>query len=308
MPLLQPKIIVAGGTGFMGGALCTYLVSEGYRVIVLTRQHQTDSEGIHYVKWDGKTQGSWVQHLEGAKAVINLCGRSVDCRYNEKNRQAIYDSRLLPTEAIGRAIGNCVNPPDVWINASTATYYRHAQDKPMTEREGERGEGFSVDVATKWEEAFYRPDLPDTRRVALRTAIVLGRQGGALPVMIRLARLGLGGRQGSGHQMVSWIHIEDFCRSVVFLVQNSKAEGGYNLAAPGPMTNAELMHKLTKLYGPGWGISTPELMLKAGAVLIGTETELVLKSRWVIPERLQEEGFTFLYPDIGPALSELKAS
>ncbi|MFA0963978.1 TIGR01777 family oxidoreductase [Roseivirga sp. BDSF3-8] len=303
--MLPPKVIIAGGTGFMGTALSRHLTNCRYRIIVLTRRHQTDKEGIRYVKWDGKSTGVWAEHLEGASAVINLCGRSVDCRYTEQNKQAIYNSRIEPTQTLGQAIKACENPPEVWINGSTATYYRHAMDRPMTEEAGERGEGFSVDVATKWEEAFYMPDLPYTRRVALRTAIVMGMEGGALPVMIRLARAGLGGRQGSGRQIVSWVHIEDFCRSVAFLINCKHAEGGYNVASPAPIPNAILMKKLANKFGPGFGLPAPKTLLEFGAYFIRTETELVLKSRWVLPKRLQEEGFTFHHADMDAALSTM---
>ena len=293
---MKTKIVIAGGTGFVGQYLTKKFTASGYEVVVISRN---------------KNQASWdntfliTEALENAAMLINLAGKSVDCRYNEKNKKEIYDSRIDTTKILGNAIGNCKNPPPIWINSSTATIYRHAEDRPMTESAGEIGTGFSVNVATNWEKAFFDFKLPQTRQVALRMAIVLGSSGGVIKPLKNLVRFGLGGKQGSGKQMFSWIHIEDLFRTIIFVQQHNEVSGVLNTAAPNPVSNKNLMQSLRKHMGVAFGLPAPVWLLKMGAVLIKTETELILKSRWVIPERLSAAGFQFQFPDMDIALKQI---
>lgn len=293
---MKQKIVIAGGTGFVGKYLTEKFISSGYDVIVISRQ-------ANHVNWDNIS--AITVALENAEMLINLAGKSVDCRYNKKNRQEIFDSRVNTTKALGNAILQCKNPPALWINSSTATIYRHAQDRPMTESAGDIGTGFSVNVATNWEKAFFNFKLSNTRQVALRMAIVLGKDGGVVKPIKNLVRFGLGGKQGKGNQMFSWIHIEDLYRCIAFLQQHQELTGVFNTSAPNPVTNKNLMQVFRFKMKIPIGLPAPEWLLKFGAILIKTETELILKSRWVIPERLLQAGFNFQYSTIDAALEDI---
>lgn len=293
---MKNKIVIAGGTGFIGGYLCRKFNDLGYAVVVISRQPQ-------HVSWDNPAEIKAA--LENAEMLINLAGKSVDCRYNEKNKKEIFNSRIDTTRALGKALLLCENPPKLWINSSTATIYRHAEDRPMTERAGEIGTGFSVNVATNWEKTFFDFELPGTRQVALRMAIVLGKEEGVMRPLKNLVEFGLGGKQGSGNQMFSWIHIEDLFNVILYLQKNNNLIGVFNTSAPNPVTNDMLMHSLRKKMGIRIGLPTPVWLLKMGALFIKTETELVLKSRWVVPERLLQSGFTFSYPTLNDALNNI---
>lgn len=293
---MKKKIVIAGGTGFVGQYLQKRFTAAGYEVIIISRQQS-------HVNWDNKTL--IIETLEKAEMLINLAGKSVDCRYNKKNKKEIYDSRIDTTKILGEAVCSCKNPPPLWINSSTATIYRHAEDRPMTESAGEIGSGFSVDVATNWEKSFFNFSLPFTRQVALRMAIVLGKDGGVIKPLKNLVRFGFGGKQGNGKQMFSWIHIEDLFRIITFVQQNNKLSGVLNTAAPNPVSNKTLMQLLRKNMGMAFGLPAGVWLLKMGAVIIQTETELILKSRWVIPERLSEAGFQFQYPYMDKALKNI---
>ena len=290
------KIIIAGGTGFTGKYLTQKFIESGYEVIIISRQP-------NHINWNNLT-GINVS-LENAEMLINLAGKSVDCRYNEKNKKEIFDSRIITTKILGEAILQCKNPPPLWINSSTATIYRHAQDRPMTESTGEIGIGFSVNVATNWEKSFFDFKLKNTRQVALRMAIVLGKNGGVVQPIKNLVRFGLGGKQGNGNQMFSWIHIEDLFGIIIFMQQHNELCGVYNTAAPNPVTNKTLMQVFRMNRKMPVGLPTPKWLLKIGAVFIKTETELVLKSRWVIPENLLQAGFVFKYKTIDEALKNI---
>ena len=237
--------------------------------------------------------------------LINLAGKSVDCRYNEKNKKEIYDSRINTTKELGNAIFKCKQPPVLWINSSTATIYRHAEDKAMTESNGEIGSGFSVDIATAWEKCFFDFALKNTRQVALRMAIVLGKEGGVVHPLKNLVKFGLGGKSGNGNQMFSWIHLEDVFRIIQFVWENKNINGVINTAAPNPETNSRFMKKFRKYMNRQFGLSTPKWLLEIGAVIIKTETELILKSRWVIPERLLNAGFQFKYATLDETLFDI---
>lgn len=257
------------------------------------------------VEWDGETQEDWTTEIEGSDAVINLAGRSVNCRYNERNRRIIRESRVRSTYVLGESISKCNQQPKVWLNSSTATIYRHAEDRPMDEEVGEIGTGFSVGVATDWERALNNTETPNTRKVALRTAMVMGPgKGGPYDAYRSLVKHGLGGKMGNGNQMVSWVHIDDLARAIEFLIE-SDLEGPVNIAAPGPMNNRAFMRTIAESYGKRIALPSPVWMLKLGALLLGTETELPLKSLWVIPTRLTEAGFKFHFDNWSEAAKEL---
>lgn len=297
------KIVIAGGTGFLGECLVNFYKNKRKDIVILSRR-PVNIENARVFQWDAENQGAWSNELEGVEAVINLCGKSVDCRYTEKNKALIYSSRINPTLAIGRAIENCKNPPKVWINSSSATVYRHSPDKPMDEETGEIGEGFSVDVCQKWEEAFNSFRLPNTRRVIARIAIVLGKKGGALQPLTNLVRLGMGGHQGPGNQMMSWLHEDDFTGMIDYLV-NNPLSGIVNLASPKPVNNKQFMKSIRIAVGVTMGLPTPAWLLEIGARIIKTETELVLKSRYVVPKRFLNAGYSFQFTDVDTALKDL---
>lgn len=290
------KIVLAGGTGFIGEYFLEEFTKLGYRVEIISRNPS-------YISWNNIDR--IVDALENSEALINLAGKSVNCRYNDKNKHEILHSRLETTNILGEAIKTCKNPPQVWMNSSTATIYRHAEDRPMTETNGEIGTGFSVDVATAWEKAFFSFDLANTRQIALRTAIVLGKNGGVITPYKYLTRFGLGGIQGKGNQQFSWIHIEDLYQIVLFLMERNDLDGIFNCSAPNPVTNKELMTLLRNQMNVPFGLPAPKWMLEIGAILIRTETELVLKSRWVIPERLHQTGFQFTFPSLQQTLKDI---
>jgi len=290
------KIVIAGGTGFIGQYFAKRFEEEGYEVVHISRKAE-------HVNWEDRN--GMVAALEGADILINLAGRTVDCRYNEKNKQEILLSRTKTTSLLGEALLECKQAPELWLNSSTATIYRHAEDRAMTEADGEIGTGFSVSVAKAWEEMFFSFDLPHTRQVALRIAIVLGSNGGVIAPYLNLVQYGLGGYQGSGKQMFSWIHVEDLFSIVQFVNEHKELSGAVNCAAPNPVTNKELMRGFRKVTQRKFGLPMPKWLLKLGAFMIGTETELVLKSRWVLPERLLNSGFEYKYPLLQKALEDV---
>jgi uncharacterized protein (TIGR01777 family) len=306
---LPDKVILAGGTGFLGKLLARRFACRGVEAVVLSRHAETRIDGARVVPWDGSQAGAWMSELEGSNLVVNLCGRSVNCRYNAANRRVIYASRLEPTRALGEAIGQCSRPPQLWINASSATIYRHAEDREMTETGGEIGEGFSVDVCQRWESVFNEARTPHTRKVALRTAMVLGHDGNSVfPTLARLVRFGLGGPLGSGRQFVSWLHEADFLGIIDWIWSHDELMCPVNACAPHPVTNRELMAVLRKAHGMPVGLPATRLMLEAGAWILGTETELVLKSRRVAPARLLASGYRFQFPRLAEAIADLVES
>jgi uncharacterized protein (TIGR01777 family) len=305
------RIVLAGGSGFVGQFLAPWLCKAGHEVVVLTRSPKADSGKIRQVAWDGKTTGPWARELEGAQAVINLAGQSVNCRYHARNRRLMMDSRLDSTRILGEAITRCQNPPRIWLNASTATIYKHTFG-PAWNEDGEIGstaeakDEFSIEIATAWEREFAKANTPATRKVALRSAMVLGHGSNSVfPVMRRLVRLGLGGKLASGRQFVSWIHEIDFCRAIDWLLAQEEFNGVVNLAAPNPLTNVDMMRALRKACGVPIGLPASRWMLEVGAFVLRTETELLIKSRRVVPGRLLAGGFEFRFPEIGGAFEDL---
>jgi uncharacterized protein (TIGR01777 family) len=307
------KIVISGGSGQVGRLLARRMHADRHEVVVLSRKR---AETLwRTVGWDARTLGDWKQELEGADAVINLTGRSVNCRYNAANRQAILDSRVQSTRIIGAAITGAQCPPRVWLQASTATIYSHRYDAPNDEKTGLLGGAepnapdtwrFSIDVARAWERALEEAQTPQTRKVALRSAMTMtADREGIFDTVLRLVRFGLGGRAGDGRQYVSWIHGEDFVRAIYWLIENDSVAGPVNLSAPHPLPNAEFMRAIRQAWGIPFGLPTPKLMLEMGAVLLKTETELILKSRRVVPKRLLEAGFTFQFPTWPEAAQDL---
>lgn len=297
-------MVIAGGTGFLGSILTKCFVNE-YEVVVLTRGISEVRSGVTYIHWDGKALGNWARVVDGADVVINLNGKSVDCRYTPNNKALIYSTRLDATVVLGSAIQQSASPPVLWINAASATIYRHSEDKDMDEQTGEMGTGFSVDVCQQWEAVFNSIDTPRTRKVLMRTGIVLGRNGGPLIPLKTLAMIGLGGRQGDGNQYFSWIHEDDFARIVKFLIINDSCTGAYNVTAPVPKRNTEMMRFLRKAVKVPFGLPLPGWLLEIGALIIRTETELVLKSRRVVPARLIQAGYQFKYEELADCIDHL---
>lgn len=293
---MKPKIVIAGGTGFIGKYLENKFLNIGYEVKIISRQP-------YHISW--RNVDDIVNALENADLLINLAGKSVDCRYNAKNKFEILNSRIETTKILGQSIDRCIVPPKLWVNASTATIYRHAEDRAMTEENGEIGEGFSVEVAKEWERAFFDFNLQNTRQVALRIAIVLGEHGGVMIPFKNLAKFGLGGIQGSGNQKFSWIHIEDLFQIILFIGDKEELNGVFNCSSPYPITNREFMNHLRTLLNRKFGLPCPKWILELGAVFLRTETELILKSRWVIPERLEREGYRFKFNKIESALNQI---
>ncbi|WP_025743992.1 TIGR01777 family oxidoreductase [Aquimarina pacifica] len=299
------KMIIAAGTGFLGQVLVSHFRSKVETIIVLTRGKNKVENNIYFIHWDAKTLGEWAKELEGADILINMTGKSVDCRYTQKNKNGILYSRTESTAVLGMAINACNNPPKTWINSSTATIYRHSLDKEMNEEDGEIGNGFSVSVAKAWEESFFSQKTTKTRKVALRTSIVLGKKGGALPPLVRLTKIGMGGKQGNGNQKISWIHELDFARSVAFVIDQTQITGVINIVSKKPTTNKVFMNTLRNVLKIPFGIPMTKPVLELGAKIIKTETELILKSRNVIPKKLEDHGFVFLYPNLRVALENL---
>ncbi len=301
-------MILAGGAGFLGRTLAKWNAKRDVETVILSRS-ATPIDGARVVEWDGRTLGAWASELEGAAALVNLAGRSVNCRYTTKNRRQMIDSRVLSTRVLGEAVRSCATPPAVWLNSSTATIYRHTFG-PAHDESGEIGaaaeanDAFSVEIAQAWEAEFAKAIAP--RKIVLRTAMVLGREpGGVLEVLRRLAKCWMGGRMGRGDQYVSWIHEEDFCRVIDWLIASPQAQGVYNLSSPAPLTNGEMMAAMRRPCGRWLGLPAARWMLEVGAFFLRTETELILKSRRVVPGRLIQEGFRFSHPELEGALTGL---
>lgn len=306
---MKPIAVIFGANGFLGRYLCRDLTRHGYEVVAVARNRKGWSGDGMFLEWDGKSLGPWSLALEGATAVINLAGRSVNCRYDETNKREILESRVDSTRIIGKAIAQCETPPKVWINSSTATIYRHAEDHGQDEWMGEQGTGFSCDVARAWEDAFFGCQTPAvTRKVALRTGMVMANEPGTVfDVLRNLTRWGLGGTMGKGNQRISWIHMEDFLRIVRSMITRSFTDGTVNTTAPTFPTNRELMRNFREMVGMPIGLPATKWMLEVGAWALRTETELILKSRWGTPKRLMDSGFRWRWSEIGEALHDLES-
>jgi uncharacterized protein len=307
------KVVIPGGSGQVGTILARALHADGHDVVVITRQPQISP--WRTVAWDGATSGPWVKEVDGSDVVINLAGRSVNCRYTPNHRQQILDSRVKSTRAVADAIAQACRPPRAWLQASTATIYAHRYDAPNDEATGLIGGhepgapgtwNFSIDVARAWERALEEAATPQTRKVALRSAMTMSPDaGGIFDTLLTLVRRGLGGTAGDGRQFVSWIHFGDFVRAIYWLLDHDEIDGAVNLAAPNPVPNEEFMRILREASGTRVGLPATKWMLEIGAVFMRTETELILKSRRVVPGRLLNGGFVFNYPTWNGAARDL---
>ncbi|AFL88155.1 TIGR01777 family protein [Terriglobus roseus DSM 18391] len=307
------KIVIPGGSGQVGTMLARAFQKRGDEVVVLSRHPQPAP--WRTASWDGKYPGAWAHEMDGADAVIHLSGRTVNCRYTPQHRKEILESRTLTTLAVGQAIAAAACPPKVWLNASTATLYRHSIDKPQDEFTGELGGnepgvpetwGFSVGIGLQWEAALTAIPTPATRKIALRTSMVMSPdKDGVFDVLLGLVRHGLGGTQGPGTQYLSWIHDQDFVRAAQFLIENDEVSGPVNICAPNPIPNQDFMRAIRLANGTQMGLPASKWMLEVGAVFLRTETELILKSRRVLPAVLQQAGFEFIFPEWPSAAQNL---
>jgi uncharacterized protein (TIGR01777 family) len=299
------KIVLAGGNGYLGHVLADYYKDKADEVIILSRKPLPQNGNIKTINWDGHTTGDWVNALTDADLLVNLCGKNVNCRYTAANRREIVASRVIPTNLLGDVIKVMDAPPKLWINITSATIYRHAEDRPQDEDTGEIGYGFSIDVCKQWEEAFFATDTPHTRKIALRMGIVLGPSDSAFPILLKLVKFGLGGKQGNGLQYMSWVHEHDAAKCTEFLLKSTEMNGIINCSAPHPIKNQEFMAAIRKTWGMPFGLPSPAWLLTIGAALIGTETELILKSRWVLPKRLMDAGYKFVFSEAQHAISDI---
>jgi hypothetical protein len=318
-PAARPlRIVIPGGSGQVGQLLARYFQQRGHHVAILTRGPYTAPwQTVH---WDAKSLGPWVETLDGADVCIHLSGRSVNCRSTARNRRELYDSRIGPTRLLHQAFAVAVNPPRLWLNASTATIYRHAIDRGMDEATGEIGGNepisrrrrapakwdWTIQLAKDWEAAFFSTPTPRTRKIAMRTSLVLSpAPGNVFAVFSNLVRFGLGGTQGNGRQYVSWMHESDFARAVEFLIEREDIDGAVNLAAPNPLPNREFMAALREAWEMPNGLPAPAPIIEVGSFFLRTESELVLKSRRVVPGRLLDAGFEFEFPTWPEAAADL---
>ena len=307
------RIVIPGGSGQVGNVLARHFHGQGHSVTVLSRVPKPASWQV--LPWNAHDVGDWASAINGADIVINLAGRSVNCRYTAANRREILESRILSTRVVGQAIAQAANPPALWMNASTATVYRHALDRAMDESTGELGGHeadapstwrFSIDVATSWEQEFFSAATPCTRKIALRSAMTMSPdRGGIFDTLLRLVRAGLGGQAASGKQFISWIHEADFVQAIDFLIDHQYLDGCINICSPCPLPNEEFMRVLRDVWGTRIGLPASRWMLELGAIFLRTETELILKSRRVAPQRLLEAGFKFNFGEWPSAAADL---
>ena len=297
------KIIIAGGTGHIGSSLADYFIQRGHDVRVLTRKVSKRNSQFSITLWDGVNPGSWMQDLEGSDVLINLCGKSVDCRYTKANKLKLIESRVNTTTLLGQAVTECKKPPSLWINASSSAYYGFS-DKIVNEDSGP-GDDFPATICVKWEQAFFSLHTPETRKVAWRLGVVLQSGKGLIAPFVRLAKSYMGGKLGTGNQYFTWIHERDFLNAAIWTIDNSTAEGVYNLTSPEPVTNVVFMNALRNAIRVPIGISLPTWLVHFGGKIIGTEPYLVLDGRRVVPRRLMDSGFKFRFPEIKHCLNDL---
>lgn len=301
---MTKKIILAGGSGFLGNALAHYLLEQGYEVVVLSRKKASNDCGITYIYWDATTLGDWVKEVDGSHAIVNFTGKSVNCIYTRENKNEIINSRIQSVKALRNAINECEHPPQVFIQAGSLAIFGDTEQQ--CDENSSHGKGFSVDVCKQWEEEFFKEPLTNTRQVLYRIGFALGKNGGALEPLLKLARYNLGGTVGSGKQYISWLHIHDLNKMFVEAIENKTYKGIYNATGPNPVTNKEFMKTLRKVIGKGWSPPAPTPFVWLGAyLLMKTEPSLALTGRNCIPKKLQESGFSFDYIDLEAALKDL---
>ena len=300
------KIVVPGGSGFLGKSLRRFLPENSWEMVVLSRNPGPGGPALREAAWDGRNIGEWAQHLEGASAVVNLAGKSINCRFTPENRAAILSSRIDAVKAVGEAVRRCSSPPRVWIQAAAVGFYGDAGDRVCEEASGP-GQGFFPEICQAWEGAFLREELPTTQKVILRIGPVLGRGGGALEKLSGLARRGLGGAVGSGNQWLSWIHADDLNRMIGWALESPEVEGAYNAVAPHPATNRDFMGSLRRALGVRFGLPAPAFAVKLGSRFLGVDPSLALEGQRCRPARSLSQGFGFEHPDLPEALENLLA-
>lgn len=302
-PATQGRVVLAGGSGFLGQALAADLVAHGYEVTVLSRSPRPGGAATQ-IRWDAKSLGGWASSLDGAEAVVNLVGKSVDTRYTADNRREIVESRVDSVRVLGEAVAACARPPRVWVQAASLAIYGDPGDRILDEA-APPGSGFSAETCVLWERAFDSLELVDTRKVILRIGFALGRGGGALGRLEQLTRFYLGGAAGNGRQYISWLHLEDLNRMFRWAIARSELEGVYNATGPSPVSNAQFMDALRAVLHRPWSPPIPAAAVHIGARLMGTEAVLALTGRRCVPSRLVEQGFVFEHPELEPALRDL---
>jgi len=301
---MKPRVVLAGGSGFLGQALARELVGKGYEVVVLSRGASQDSDGIQQLHWDGRTLGEWADSIDGAQAIMNLTGRSVNCRHTPEHRREIMDSRVDSVRVLGQAITRCAQPPPVFVQASSLAIYGDPGDR-WCDEDSPHADGFSEEVCKRWEVEFEKVDSAGLRKVIMRIGIVLDAEQGALPVLARLTRFFLGGRVGHGHQYISWIHVADLTHMVVEAIERSDLSGVFNATCPNPVTNAEFMRELRRALHRPWSPPVPAWATRIGAFFMRTEPSLALTGRRCRPKRFLESGFHFEFPELRRALADL---
>lgn len=301
------KIVLAGGSGHIGTVLCDYFKDKAEEIIILSRGEEAVSGNTRIVKWDGKNAGDWYKELEGADVLVNLTGRNINCRFTEKNKNEILESRVDSVKALSLAITRSTAPPKLWIQCASTGIYDESREHATTESDDEAGDDFLAVVCKRWEKTFreYTFHFKDTRRVILRNSMVLGKKNGAFPRLEKLVRIGLGGKQGTGLQWMSWIHEEDLAGIVEWVISHPDLEGVINCSSPQPLQNKDFMRILRETMRVAIGIPSPTWFLKMGAFVIGTDSGLILKSSWVLPERILKEGYVFRYGNLEKAVKEI---
>ncbi|WP_312112156.1 TIGR01777 family oxidoreductase [Brevibacillus reuszeri] len=301
---MNQTIVLAGGSGFLGKALATFLQEKGYKIVILTRGASHVRDQIRYVQWDGASHGAWTKEIEGCRAVVNFTGKSVNCLYTKKNREEIIRSRLDSVQILTDVIADREHPPPVFIQAGSLAIFGDTREK-CTE-ESPHGSGFSVEVCQQWEKAFFARELPQTRKVLLRIGFALGKNGGALEPLVHLARYRLGGTVGAGTQFISWLHIDDLNQMFLAAIEDERLSGIFNATGPTPVTNKEFMSTLRSVMNKGWAPPTPTPFVWIGAYLImRTDPSLALSGRNCLPQKLLDHGFAFAHSDLKTALYDL---
>mgnify|MGYP001464778844 CR=1 FL=1 len=300
----KSTIVIAGGTGFFGNYLINFFKKD-YSIIVLTRKKSYSENEVEYVNWDGKSQGDWLTDIDGAEVLINLSGKSINCKFTKENKKKLLSSRIDSTKALVTGISSLGNPPKVFLNASAGSMYQ-LLDRPNTEMDVDYKNNFLSEMALEWEEEFFKHELPNTRRAALRISLILGKSGGVYDVLQKVTKLYLGGFVGSGKQILSWMHIEDAARAVEFIIENDKTNGTINFSTLSPENNTGFMKKLRKSLNVPFGFPAPALGLKLVSNIIDIEPSLVLDSVNFIPRKLLDNGFTFKFEKLEDTFKDLK--
>ncbi len=298
------KIVIAGGSGFLGQIIVERFKEKSEEIVLLSRSSKTQQDNVRTVVWDAKNTGDWTKELSGADMLINLTGKSINCRHNEANKKELLSSRIDATEILGKAIEACEQAPKLWINASAAALYIPGS-KPNTENDSNFGNGFMEEMCIRWEESVFKSKCPQTRKIIMRITLILGKSGGVFPVLMDLTKKGLGGKAGSGKQMMSWMHEDDFLNAINWFIKNENANGVYNMASPQPISNKDFMALLRKNTNALFGLPAPAFAIRLASVFMQTEPGLVLNSVHVLPQKLLDNGFHFEFAKAEDAIASL---